>query len=287
MGNLIRDNKVLTKKIIQGIKGWLKHTQINIAGSCAVYFWTNFCKTNAIPQTYPFRYFKHIPDDSFVVIDDTDKDRVLIGIDFNTLLTRDNFVIEKSSGASIQKDLNNMAKWYLNTAFAKLKSGGKSKSTLIYDDLVRELRDLFGYVVTGSHSGDVYTDLLEILDPQITLKTERQKLLDSIASYFSSQLDGAIDNFLSRMSLFGGELSDRDNILLIANINYKKGTITIPRSYVSTGWDILKGSKKNSYVINAVVDVLRSGSGSPRELTIVTSIHNPSEYKDNTLYIIG
>lgn len=158
----------------------------------------------------------------------------------------------------------------------------------IYVDLVRELRDLFGYVVIGSHSGDVYTDLLEILDPQTTLKTERQKLLDSIASYFSSQLDGAIDNFLSRMSLFGGELSDRDNILLIANINYKKGTITIPRrSYVSTGWDILKGSKKNSYVINDVVDVLRSGNGSPRELSVVVSINNRIDFKDNTLYLMG
>lgn len=284
MVNLVRDNKVLTRKIFQGLKSWLNYAKVSIYGSCSPCFMTNFCKINSVYRLYPYVYFKHIPDDSFVVIDDIKNSRVLIGIDFNTILTRDNIVIEKGSGLTIQKNVYNMATTYLKSVSAVLKD--KGKSTLIYVDLVRELRDVFGYVVTGSASGDVYTDLLEILDPQTTLKTERQKLLDSIAGYFSEHLDDAIDGYLHRMELFGGELSDRDNILLIANINYKKGTVTLPRiSYVSTGWNILKGAKRNSYDVNAVTEVLRSGS--PRELSVIISIHSPSEYKDNTLYIIG
>ena len=286
MVNLVRDNKVLTRKIFHNLKNWITYTRVSINGSCSPCFMTNFCKFNSVYRLYSYVYFKHIPDDSFVVIDDIKNGRVLIGIDFNTLLTRDNIVIEKGSGLTIQKDVYNIATTYLRSVFAVLKDKGKSKSTLCYDDLVRELRDVFGYDVIGSASGDVYNDLLEILDPQTTLKTERQKLLDSIAGYFSNQLDDAIEGYLHRIELFGGELSDRDNILLIANINYKKGTVTLPRrSYMSTGWSILKGAKRDSYDINDIIDVLRSGS--PRELSVSTSIHNPSEYKDNTLYIIG
>ena len=286
MVNLVRDNKVLTRKIFHNLKKWLTYTRVSIYGSCSPCFMTNFCKINSVYRMYSYVYFKHIPDDSFVVIDDIKNGRVLIGIDFNTLLTRDNIVIEKGSGLTIQKNVYNIATTYLKSVSIVLRD--KGKSTLCYVDLVKELRDVFGYVVTGSASGDVYTDLLEILDPQTTLKTERQKLLDIIASYFSEHLDDAIDDYLHRIELFGGELSDRDNILLIANINYKKGTVTLPRmSYVSTGWNILKGAKRNSYDINAVTEVLRSGKGSPRELDVVTSIHSPSEYKDNTLYIIG
>lgn len=286
MSNLVRDNKVMTHKIFQGLKKWLKYTQINIPGSCTSGFWSKFCKVNSLSQIYSFMYFKHIPDDSFVVIDDTKKDRVLIGVDFNKLLTRDNFVIEESGGELIQNSTYHMATLYLTTALNVLNS--KGISSLCYVDLVRELRDLFGYVVTGSNSGDVLDDLLDIVNPKTSLKTERQELLDCIARYFSRQIDSAIDNFLSRIQLFGGELSGRDNILLIANINYKKGTITIPSvGRVSTVWDILKGSKKNSYDIDSFVAILRSGAGSPRELSVVTSINNPSVYEYGTLYLIG
>lgn len=266
MGNLARDNKVLTCKIFHNLKSWLKYTKVDICKSCSPYFWTDFCKINSVYRSYSYVYFKHIPEDSFVTINDMKNDRVLIGIDFNKLLFRDNIVIEKGSGLTIQKNVYNMATTYLKSVSTVLKDKGKGKSTLCYVDLVKELRDVFGYVVTGSSSGDVYTDLLEILNSQTTLKTERQKLLDSIARYFSNQLDDAIDDYLHRIELFGGELSDRDNILLIANINYKKGTVTLPRmSYVSTGWNILKGAKRNFYDINAVTEVLRSGKGSPRE----------------------
>lgn len=228
MVNLVRDNKVLTRKIFHNLKNWLTYTRVSIYGSCSPCFMANFCKINSVYRMYSYVYFKHIPDDSFVVIDDIKNGRVLIGIDFNTLLTRDNIVIEKGSGLTIQKNVYNMATTYLKSVSIVLRDKGKGKSTLCYVDLVKELRDVFG-----------------------------------------------------------GELSDRDNILLIANINYKKGTVTLPRmSYVSTGWNILKGAKRNSYDINAVTEVLRSGKGSPRELDVVTSIHSPSEYKDNTLYIL-
>ena len=286
MSNLIRDNKVLTQKIIYNIKNQLKGTRVDISKSCSPYFWTDFCKINSVYRIYPYVYFKHIPEDSFVTINDVKNNRVLFGIDFNKLLFRDNIVIEKGSGLTIQKNVYNIATTYLKTVSAVLRDEGKSKGSLIYVDLVRELRDVFGYVVTGSNSGDVYTDLLELLNSQTTLKTERQKLLDSIAEYFNKQLDGAIDNFLSRVTLFGGELSDRDNILLIANINYKKGTISLPRGgYVSFVWNILKCAKKSSYDISTINEILRSGSY--KKLDVSVSINNRIDFKDNTLYLIG
>ena len=284
MVNLVRDNKVLTRKIFHNLKSWLNYTQFQIAGSCAICFWSSFCKINAVPQTYSYMYFKRIPDDSFVVIEDTNKDMVLIGIDFSTLLTRDNFVIGKASRASIQMDTNNMAKWYVKTALTRLKSRG---SMYIYDDLVRELRDVFGYVVTGSISGDVYTDLLELLDSQTTFTTERDRLLDCIANYLEEQVDNAIDDLAHRMYISNAEIQGRNKVLVIANLDFKKNRFTMYNSLVSSAkWKILKGAKNNPMSFDLSELVNSKGNFKTRYIEVDFSFRNVDEYKNNTLYLI-
>lgn len=284
MSNLVRDNKVRTRKILKDFTSWLDGTEISIMSGGTPYFWSNFCKINALTKSYFRIGFKHIPDDSYVIIDDVKKDCVLIGIDFNKLLYRGNFIaIEDRNGFKIQDSTYSMATDYLDKVSFMLRQF----KNVDYRDFVVELRDVFGYTVPFSED-DMLVNLLGILDKMPSLKAERQELLDKIAGYFSKQLDDAIDNFLSRMHLYGGELSDRDNIVLLANIDYKKGTMNIfKHGYVSTGWNILKGAKKDSFTIDSMVAILRSGNGSPRELHIAVKVDGISNLKDNVLHIIG
>mgnify|MGYP001022451034 CR=1 FL=1 len=284
MNHLVRDNKVMTRKIFHGFKKWLDGTEVSITIGGAPYFWSNFCKINALTKLHFNIGFKHIPEDSYVIIDDVKKDCVLIGIDFNKLLYRGNFIaIADRNGFKIQDSTYSMATDYLDKVSFRLRQF----KNVDYMDFVAELRDVFGYIVPFS-GDDMLVNLLGILNHNTILKAERQELLDKIAGYFSKQLDDAIDNFLSRMHLYKGELPDRDNIVLLANINYKKGTVNVFKTgYVSTGWNILKGSKKGSVDIDVVDSVLRSGNGSPRALHIAAHIDGVGSLKDSTLYIIG
>lgn len=84
MSNLVRDNKVLVRKVLRDIKKWLSYSEIRLYGrDVNTYFQTEVFKMNSMFHWFPRVFVNTFPDDSFIIIDD--KDKVLIGVDFDKI----------------------------------------------------------------------------------------------------------------------------------------------------------------------------------------------------------
>lgn len=110
MVNLVRDNKVLVRKVLRDIKKWLSHSEIQLYGrDVNTYFQTEVFKMNSMFRWFPRVFVHTFPDDSFIIIDD--KDKVLIGVDFDKI-PYNNLYIEDSRSNSLEDVLHILALEY-------------------------------------------------------------------------------------------------------------------------------------------------------------------------------
>lgn len=287
MSSLIRDNKVLVRKVMRDIKRWLSDAEIQLYGrDVHTYFQTDFYKINTMYKGYSHIYVHTLPDDSFITIED--KDSVLIGVDFDKLLHKDNLYIADFKGTFIGESLDSLATSYFNAVMYRVANGRGD-----YTKLLDELKGVFGFVINTGNIGstDNIDELLSLLGmynmstPE--LLGERERLLDYIVEYLEKQLDTAVNDLLSRMYIRGAEIQGRDRVLLLANLDFKKNRFTMYNSIVpSSKWKIVKGAK-NSPMSFDLSDVVSSkGNLKTRFLKVDFGFSNVSNYKNNTLYLI-
>lgn len=284
MGNLVRDNKVLTRKVLRDIKKWISHSEIRLYGrDVNTYFQTEFFKMNSMFRWFPRVFVHTFPDDSFIIIDD--KDKVLIGVDFDKI-PYNNLYIEDSRSNSLEDVLYVLALEYFNNVMSKVTDDIGS-----YTKLVKELKDVFRFVIDkGINSGknDELASLLGMYNKSTPeLSDERDRLLDCIARYLDKQLSNAVNDLLSRVYIRNAEIQGRDRVLLLANLDFKKNRFTMYNSLVSSAkWKILKGAKNNPMSFDLSELVKSKGNFKTRHIEVDFSFRNVDEYKNNTLYLI-
>lgn len=284
MGNLVRDNKVLVRKVLRDIKKWLSHSEIRLYGrDVNTYFQTEVFKMNSMFRWFPRVFVNTFPDDSFIIIDD--KDKVLIGVDFDKI-PYNNLYIEDSRSNSLEDVLHVLALEYFNNVMSKVTDDIGS-----YTKLVKELKDVFRFVIDkGINSGknDELVSLLGMYNKSTPeLSDERDRLLDCIASYLDKQLSNAVNDLLSRVYIRNAEIQGRDRVLLLANLDFKKNRFTMYNSIVSSArWKILKGAKNNPMSFDLSELVKSKGNFKTRHIEVDFSFRNVDEYKNNTLYLI-
>ena len=199
MSNLVRDNKVLVRKVLRDIKKWLSHSEIRLYGrDVNTYFQTEVFKMNSMFRWFPRVFVNTFPDDSFIIIDD--KDKVLIGVDFDKI-PYNNLYIEDSRSNSLEDVLHVLALEYFNNVMSKVIDDTGS-----YTKLVKELKDVFRFVIDkGINNGknDELVSLLGMYNKSTPeLSDERDRLLDCIARYLDKQLSNAVNDLLSRVCYF-------------------------------------------------------------------------------------
>jgi hypothetical protein len=284
MSNLVRDNKVLVRKVLRDIKKWLSHSEIRLYGrDVNTYFQTEVFKMNSMFRWFPRVFVNTFPDDSFIIIDD--KDKVLIGVDFDKI-PYNNLYIEDSRSNSLEDVLYVLALEYFNNVMSKVTDDIGS-----YTKLVKELKDVFRFVIDkGINSGknDELTSLLGMYNKSTPeLSDERDRLLDCIARYLDKQLSNAVNDLLSRVYIRNDEIQGRDRVLLLANLDFKKNRFTMYNSLVSSAkWEILKGAKNNPMSFDLSELVNSKGNFKTRHIEVDFSFRNVDEYKNNTLYLI-
>lgn len=284
MSSLVRDNKVLVRKVLRDIKKWLSHSEIRLYGrDVNTYFQTEVFKMNSMFRWFPRVFVNTFPDDSFIIIDD--KDKVLIGVDFDKI-PYNNLYIEDSRSNSLEDVLYVLALEYFNNVMSKVTDDIGS-----YTKLVKELKDVFRFVIDkGINSGknDELDSLLGMYNkstPEIS--DERDRLLDCIARYLDKQLSNAVNDLLSRVYIRNAEIQGRDRVLLLANLDFKKNRFTMYNSLVSSAkWKILKGAKDNPMSFDLSELVNSKGNFKTRHIEVDFSFRNVDEYKNNTLYLI-
>lgn len=282
---MTRDNKVLTRKVLSYIKKWLSKTEIQLCGhDVHTYFQTDFFKMNTMCSGYSQIYVHTLPDDSFITIEDTD--RVLIGIDFDKVLYN-NIAIYDYMGNFLGCTLHFLALKYFNIVmYRKVTRENDS-----YTKLIKELKEVFGFVIDSSINGGRNDELVNLLgmynNSTAELSDERDRLLDCIANYLEEQVDNAVDDLVHRMYISNAEIQDRNRVLVIANLDFKKNRFTMyDSSKPSSKWKIVKGAKNNpmSFDLSEAIGNLRSVR--TRSLQVDIGFSNVSNYKDNTLYLI-
>jgi len=285
MSNLVRDNKVLVRKVLRDIKKWLSYSEIRLYGrDVNTYFQTEVFKMNSMFRWFPRVFVNTFPDDSFIIIDD--KDKVLIGVDFDKI-PYNNLYIEDSRSNSLEDVLHVLALEYFNNVMSKVTDDIGS-----YTKLVKELKDVFSFVIDkGINSGknDELASLLGMYNKSTPeLSDERDRLLDCIARYLDKQLSNAVNDLLSRVYIRNAEIQGRDRVLLLANLDFKKNRFTMYNSLVSSAkWKILKGAKNNPMSFDLSELVKSKGNFKTRYIIEVDfSFRNVDEYKNNTLYLI-
>ena len=284
MSNLVRDNKVLVRKVLRGIKKWLSYSEIRLCGrDVNTYFQTEVFKMNSMFRWFPRVFVNTFPDDSFIIIDD--KDKVLIGVDFDKI-PYNNLYIEDSRSNSLEDVLHVLALEYFNNVMSKVTDDIGS-----YTKLVKELKDVFRFVIDkGINSGknDELASLLGMYNKSTPeLSDERDRLLDCIARYLDKQLSNAVNDLLSRVYIRNAEIQGRDRVLLLANLDFKKNRFTMYNSLVSSAkWKILKGAKNNPMSFDLSELVNSKGNFKTRYIEVDFSFRNVDEYKNNTLYLI-
>lgn len=284
MSNLVRDNKVLVRKVLRDIKKWLSHSEIRLYGrDVNTYFQTEVFKMNSMFRWFPRVFVNTFPDDSFIIIDD--KDKVLIGVDFDKI-PYNNLYIEDSRSNSLEDVLYVLALEYFNNVMSKVTDDIGS-----YTKLVKELKDVFRFVIDkGINSGknDELASLLGMYNKSTPeLSDERDRLLDCIARYLDKQLSNAVNDLLSRVYIRNAEIQGRDRVLLLANLDFKKNRFTMYNSLVSSAkWKILKGAKNNPMSFDLSELVNSKGNFKTRHIEVDFSFRNVDEYKNNTLYLI-
>lgn len=284
MSNLVRDNKVLVRKVLRDIKKWLSHSEIRLYGrDVNTYFQTEVFKMNSMFRWFPRVFVNTFPDDSFIIIDD--KDKVLIGVDFDKI-PYNNLYIEDSRSNSLEDVLHILALEYFNNVMSKVTDDIGS-----YTKLVKELKDVFRFVIDkGINSGknDELDSLLGMYNKSTPeLSDERDRLLDCIARYLDKQLSNAVNDLLSRVYIRNAEIQGRDRVLLLANLDFKKNRFTMYNSLVSSAkWKILKGAKNNPMSFDLSELVNSKGNFKARFIEVDFSFRNVDEYKNNTLYLI-
>lgn len=284
MGNLVRDNKVLTRKVLRDIKKWISHSEIRLYGrDVNTYFQTEFFKMNSMFRWFPRVFVHTFPDDSFIIIDD--KDKVLIGVDFDKI-PYNNLYIEDSRSNSLEDVLHILALEYFNNVMSKVTDDIGS-----YTKLVKELKDVFRFVIDKGITNGKNDELVSLLGmynkstPE--LSDERDRLLDCIARYLDKQLSNAVNDLLSRVYIRNAEIQGRDRVLLLANLDFKKNRFTMYNSLVSSAkWKILKGAKNNPMSFDLSELVKSKGNFKTRHIEVDFSFRNVDEYKNNTLYLI-
>lgn len=284
MVNLVRDNKVLTRKVLRDIKKWLSHSEIRLYGrDVNTYFQTEVFKMNSMFRWFPHVFVNTFPDDSFIIIDD--KDKVLIGVDFDKI-PYNNLYIEDSRSNSLEDVLHVLALEYFNNVMSKVTRENDS-----YTKLVKELKDVFGFVIDSSINSGNNDELVSLLGmynkstPE--LSDERDRLLDCIARYLDKQLSNAVNDLLSRVYIRNAEIQGRDRVLLLANLDFKKNRFTMYNSLVSSAkWKILKGAKNNPMSFDLSELVKSKGNFKTRYIEVDFSFRDVDEYKNNTLYLI-
>jgi hypothetical protein len=230
-------------------------------------------------------YVHTLPDDSFITIEDTD--RVLIGIDFDKVLYKNNIAIYDYMSNFLEGTLHFLALKYFNTVmYHKVTRENDS-----YTKLIKELKEVFGFVIDSSINGGRNDELVNLLgmynNSTAELSDERDRLLDCIANYLEEQVDNAVDDLVHRMYISNAEIQDRNRVLVIANLDFKKNRFTIyDSSKPSSKWKIVKGAKNNpmSFDLSESIGNLRGVR--TRSLQVDISFSNVSNYKDNTLYLI-
>lgn len=284
MSNLVRDNKVLVRKVLRDIKKWLSHSEIRLYGrDVNTYFQTEVFKMNSMFRWFPRVFVNTFPDDSFIIIDD--KDKVLIGVDFDKI-PYNNLYIEDSRSNSLEDVLHVLALEYFNNVMSKVIDDIGS-----YTKLVKELKDVFRFVIDkGINNGksDELVSLLGMYNKSTPeLSDERDRLLDCIARYLDKQLSNAVNDLLSRVYIRNAEIQGRDRVLLLANLDFKKNRFTMYNSLVSSAkWKILKGAKNNPMSFDLSELVNSKGNFKTRHIEVDFSFRNVDEYKNNTLYLI-
>ena len=241
-----------------------------------------------------FRWFPRVfvntfPDDSFIIIID-DKDKVLIGVDFDKIPYNNLYIyIEDSRSNSLEDVLYVLALEYFNNVMSKVTDDIGS-----YTKLVKELKDVFRFVInSGINNGnngknDELASLLGMYNKSTPeLSDERGRLLDCIARYLDKQLSNAVNDLLSRVYIRNAEIQGRDRVLLLANLDFKKNRFTMYNSLVSSAkWKILKGAKNNPMSFDLSELVNSKGNFKTRYIEVDFSFRNVDEYKNNTLYLI-
>lgn len=284
MSNLVRDNKVLVRKVLRDIKKWLSYSEIRLYGrDVNTYFQTEVFKMNSMFRWFPRVFVNTFPDDSFIIIDD--KDKVLIGVDFDKI-PYNNLYIEDSRNNSLEDVLHVLALEYFNNVMSKV-----TDDTGSYTKLVKELKDVFSFVIDkGINSGknDELESLLGMYNKSTPeLSDERDRLLDCIARYLDKQLSNAVNDLLSRVYIRNAEIQGRDRVLLLANLDFKKNRFTMYNSLVSSSkWKILKGAKNNPMSFDLSELVNSKGNFKTRYIYVEFSFRNVDEFKNNTLYLI-
>lgn len=285
MSSLVRDNKVLTRKVLRDIKKWLSHAEIRLCGrDVHTYFKTEFYEMNSMYHRYPHIYVHTFPDDSFITIED--KDKVLIGVDFDKVLYKDNLYIEDYKWDPLWDTTHFLALLYFNIVM----------DTIIHDnydytELVKELKDVFGFVIDSGINNGNNDELVSLLgmynNSTQELSDERDRLLDCIAKYLEKQIDNAVDDLVNRIYIPNPEIQGRDRVLLLANLDFKKNRFTMYNSIVSSSrWKIVKGAKNNPMSFDMSELVKSKGNFRTKSLQIDFSFRNVTDYKDNTLYLI-
>lgn len=286
LSSLTRDNKVLTRKVLSYIKKWLSKTEIQLCGhDVHTYFQTDFFKMNTMYSVYSQIYVHTLPDDSFITIEDTD--RVLIGIDFDKVLYKNNIAIYDYMSNFLWGTLHFLALKYFNTVmYHKVTRENDS-----YTKLIKELKEVFGFVIDSGINNGRNDELVNLLgmynNSTAELSDERDRLLVCIANYLEEQVDNAVDDLVHRMYISNAEIQDRNRVLVIANLDFKKNRFTMyDSSKPSSKWKIVKGAKNNpmSFDLSEAIGNLRGVR--TRSLQVDIGFSNVSNYKDNTLYLI-
>ena len=280
MSNLVRDNKVLVRKVLRDIKSWLSDAEIQLYGlDIYTYFQTDFYKSNTMYKAYSHIYVHTLPDDSFIIIED--KDKVLIGVDFDKVLYNDNLYIADFRDTSLGDSLYILASLYFNTVcYDVVRHNGD------YTELVKELKDVFGFVINTDT--DELVSLLGMYNNSTPeLREERERLLDCIVKYLEKQLDTAINDLISRMYVRNAEIQGRDRVLLLANLDFKKSRFTMYNSVIpSSRWKIVRGAKNLPMSFDLSDVVSSHHSLKTRSLKVDFGFSGVSNYKNNTLYLI-
>lgn len=286
MSSLTRDNKVLTRKVLRDIKKWLSKTEIQLYGlDVHTYFQAHQRNMNTMYERYSQIYVHTLPDDSFITIED--KDKVLIGVDFDKVLYKNNIFIYDYMGNLLEDTLHHLAlKYFNNVVYNDVieDDGG-------YTKVVKELKDVFGFVINTTINGGRNDELVSLLgmynDSTLELRDEKDRLLDCIANYLEKQLDSAVDDLMHRMYISNAEIQGKDRVLLLANLDFKKNRFTMYNSYEqSSKWKILKGAKNNPMSFDLSDVVSSHWSLKTLSLHIDFTSSRVSNYKDNTLYLI-
>lgn len=285
LSNLTRDNKVLTRKVLRDIKKWLSKTEIQLYGLVVhTYFQTDFYKMNTMYKGFSHIYVHTLPDDSFIIIED--KDKVLIGVDFDKVLHKDNLYIADYGGTFLGDILYSLAELYFNNVmYDVIHHKGD------YTKLLDELKDVFGFVIDNGINNGKNDELVSLLGmynkstPELI--GERDRLLDCIVRYLDKQLDTAVNDLISRIYIRNAEIQGRDRVLLLANLDFKKNRFTMYNSIVpSSKWKIVKGAKNNPMSFDLSELVNSKGNLKTRHIKVDFNFRNVKEYKDNTLYLI-